>query len=108
LFYKEVSDGANALAFGYSSGISKPLLIVGGNCSILGFDQEAEEQFWTVTGDNVSAICFCDVDEDGQAELIVGSDDFAIRVFKAENILYEINEAARITLLSPIIDGYFA
>lgn len=34
LFYKEVPDGAYALAFGPIPGVAKPLLIVGGNCSI--------------------------------------------------------------------------
>jgi hypothetical protein len=34
LFYKEIPDGANSISFGYIHGISTPLLIVGGNCSI--------------------------------------------------------------------------
>ena len=28
----------------------KPLVIVGGNCSIQGFDEEGDEKFWTVCG----------------------------------------------------------
>ena len=30
------------------------------------------ERFWTVTGDNVAAMTFCDVDGDGRNELLVG------------------------------------
>ena len=64
--------------------IDAGLAIVGGNCSIQGFDHTGEELFWTVTGDNVSALTFCDVDEDGQNELLVGSEDYEIRVFQNE------------------------
>jgi len=34
LFYKEIPDGINTLAFGHIITIKKPLLLVGGNCSI--------------------------------------------------------------------------
>jgi len=44
--------------------IEQPLAIVGGNCSIQGFDYEGNEQFWTVTGDVVSSLALCDVEGD--------------------------------------------
>jgi hypothetical protein len=34
LFYKEVADGANALAVGRVGAGERPLAIVGGNCSL--------------------------------------------------------------------------
>jgi hypothetical protein len=37
-------------------------------------------------------MAFIDWDEDGQDELIVGSDDFAIRVFKGDELVFDINE----------------
>ena len=58
-----------------------------GNCSIQGYDALGTEQFWTVTGDNVASMVFCDVDGDGHPELVVGSDDFDIRTFKDEDII---------------------
>ena len=42
-----------------------------------------------MTGDNVSAMAFCDVDEDGQLELLVGSEDYEIRVFRNEEVTSE-------------------
>jgi Bardet-Biedl syndrome 2 protein len=51
LFYKDVPDGINAVAFGHIGSSENPLAIVGGNCSIQGFDFEGNELFWTVTGD---------------------------------------------------------
>ena len=59
-----------------------PVLFVGGNCSLQGFDVQGNEVFWTVSGDNVQAIAFCDVDSDGTEELVVGSDDYCIRLFR--------------------------
>ena len=35
-----------------------PLIVTGGNCSIAGFDFNAEEKFWTVTGDVVRSMEF--------------------------------------------------
>ena len=60
---------------------SNPLAIVGGNCSIQGFDSEGNDPFWTVTGDNVSSLTLMDYNRDGKNELIVGSEDFEIRIF---------------------------
>jgi Bardet-Biedl syndrome 2 protein len=53
-------------------------------------------------------MCFCDVDDDGVPELIVGSDDFMIRAFKAENMVLEITESAKVCQLVHIGDGLFA
>ena len=64
------------------------LALVGGNCSIQGFDAAGEESYWTVTGDNVAALALCDADGDGVNELLVGSDDFEIRIFQKEEIEY--------------------
>lgn len=62
------------------------MALVGGNCSIQGFDASGAEVYWTVTGDNVSTMTFCDVDEDGELELLVGSDDFEIRIFRNDEV----------------------
>ena len=45
-----------------------------------GFDYEGNDPFWTVTGDNVTSLCLMDYNDDGKNELIVGSEDFEIRL----------------------------
>ena len=107
MFDYEVTDGLNCLTFGRIPGIFDPLIIAGGNCSIVGIDKNAEERFWTVTGDNAQALCLADWDEDGQEELIAGSDDFAIRVFKGEELIFDINESAKIRSLQRIHKNIF-
>ena len=45
-----------------------------------------------VTGDNVSALAFCDVDDDSKKEMLVGTEDYEIRVLRQEYVLKEIAE----------------
>jgi Bardet-Biedl syndrome 2 protein len=44
VFYKEVPDGINAMVVGEMDGAAGTLAVVGGNCSIQGFDLSGEEQ----------------------------------------------------------------
>ncbi|XP_014443267.1 Bardet-Biedl syndrome 2 protein isoform X2 [Tupaia chinensis] len=92
LFYREVADGANAIVLGTLGDIPSPLAIIGGNCALQGFDHEGDDLFWTVTGDNVHSLALCDFDSDGKKELLVGSEDFDIRVFKEDEIVAEMTE----------------
>lgn len=72
--------------------MSSPTAIVGGNCSIMALDKTGEEVLWTVTGDNVTSLELLDFNADGYNELIVGSEDFDIRVFKDDEIVCEMSE----------------
>uniref|UniRef100_A0A8C0XI47 Bardet-Biedl syndrome 2 protein homolog n=1 Tax=Castor canadensis TaxID=51338 RepID=A0A8C0XI47_CASCN len=107
LFYREVADGANAIVLGTLGDIAAPLAIVGGNCSLQGFDHEGNDLFWTVTGDNVHSLALCDFDGDGKKELLVGSEDFDIRVFKEDEIVAEMTETEIITSLCPMNGSRF-
>ena len=40
-----------------------------------------------VTGDNVCSLALCDFNLDGQNELLVGSEDYDIRVFRNDELL---------------------
>ncbi|KAG9336957.1 hypothetical protein JZ751_029974 [Albula glossodonta] len=99
IFYREVSDGANAIVLGKLGDISAPLAIIGGNCALQGFDYEGNDQFWTVTGDNVRSLVLCDFTGDGKNELLVGSEDFDIRVFKEDELVSEMSENETVTSL---------
>ncbi|KAK3896155.1 hypothetical protein Pcinc_000175 [Petrolisthes cinctipes] len=107
VFYKDVSDGANAITIGKLGRHVSPLALIGGNCSIHGFDSEGNDPFWTVTGDNVSSLTLTDFDGDDENELLVGSEDFDIRVFKHEEILFEMSETEAVTALCPMHGSRF-
>ena len=108
MFDKEVSDGVSCLGFGTFVSIQAPMVVAGGNCSITGFDCAADERFWTVTGDNATSIQFMDWDDDGEEELLVGSDDFSIRVFKNEEMIFDIQEQSKIQYLKKVHKQIFA
>ncbi|KAF6717210.1 Bardet-Biedl syndrome 2-like protein [Oryzias melastigma] len=99
VFYREVTDGANAIVLGKLGNIHSPLAIIGGNCALQGFDYEGNDQFWTVTGDNVRSLVLCDFTGDGKNELLVGSEDFDIRVFKEDELVSEMTENETVTSL---------
>ena len=40
-----------------------------------------------MTGDNVCSLALCDINSDGKNELIVGSEDFDVRVFQNDELL---------------------
>lgn len=107
LFYKDIADGANAIVTGKLGSFENPLAIVGGNCSIQGFDFEGNDEFWTVTGDNVCSLAMCDFSGDGNLELLVGSEDFDIRVFKEDEIIAEMTETESVTCLYPLHGSRF-
>ncbi|XP_051513373.1 Bardet-Biedl syndrome 2 protein homolog isoform X1 [Myxocyprinus asiaticus] len=99
IFYKEVTDGANAIVLGKLGDNQSPLAIIGGNCALQGFDYEGNDQFWTVTGDNVRSLVLCDFTGDGKNELLVGSEDFDIRVFREDELVTEMAENETVTSL---------
>ncbi|XP_064601546.1 Bardet-Biedl syndrome 2 protein homolog [Liolophura sinensis] len=107
LFYKETPDGSNAIVMGQLGGLELPLAVVGGNCSLQGFDYEGNDSFWTVTGDNVCSLSMIDFTCDGQQELIVGSEDYDIRVFREDEIIAEMTETEAITSLCPMLGTKF-
>ena len=45
-----------------------------------------------VTGDNVCSLALVDFTGDGENELIAGSEDYDIRVFKEDEIINEMTE----------------
>lgn len=107
VFYRDVDD-ASCMSIGVIGSMTKPLLFVGGNILITGYDNEGNEAFSSLTGDNISASMICDVDADGVNELAIGSEDFFVRFFKDVESSSELTEADKIIILVPIRDSMFA
>mmetsp|Transcript_9454 Transcript_9454/g.21644 ORF Transcript_9454/g.21644 Transcript_9454/m.21644 type:complete len:710 (+) Transcript_9454:98-2227(+) len=108
VYMKEVSDGVSAVVVGSVQGQTSPLCLVGGNCSIQGFDHEGEEQFWTVAGDMVGALIVADINGDGQNEVIIGSDDNEIRVVNGQgDVLLESTQTDKVVGLCHIKENRF-
>ena len=70
LFFKEIPDGSNCVAISQIGSLEKTIAISGSNSAIQGFDQDGNDSYWTVTGDNVVCMCACDLNQDGLNEVI--------------------------------------
>lgn len=108
VFDREVQDGVNCMLFAQDLNPDFPLILTGGNLSLTGFDISSEEQFWTVTGDVANSMTILDFDLDGQKELVVGSDDYSIRVYKGEEMIFDISEESKVHFLTKIQKAAFA
>jgi len=96
IFFKDVPDGANVVACKRNSKNKSAFLVVGGNCTVQGLDGNGEEMFWTVTGDNVSALT---LDPEKEGRYVVGSEDYEIRRFKQDELRATITENDVVTQL---------
>ena len=103
-FFKDIQDGVCTLAVTQLGWLSKISLVVGGVGCILGVDAQGNEQFWTVTGESVTALAVSNVSGKGQPELLAGSDDFSIKALYNDTIAAEIAEADKVVALSSL-DG---
>uniref|UniRef100_A0A8R1E026 Bardet-Biedl syndrome 2 protein homolog n=1 Tax=Caenorhabditis japonica TaxID=281687 RepID=A0A8R1E026_CAEJA len=107
VFRNDVPDGVNCFTYGKLGELDEAMYC-GGNCSIWGFDKSGANTYWTVTGDQVTTMCLSDYDGDGETELIIGSPDFEIRVFKNDLMRTELMETDEITSLAHVSPGCFA
>ncbi|XP_074109421.1 BBSome complex member BBS2 isoform X2 [Cotesia typhae] len=108
LFYKNIPDGVYSIAVGKLSWLSNQVTIIGSNCSITIIDGEGNEVFWTIMGGIVRSLAIFDFDGDDEFELMTGSEDCEIKVFKADLILWEIKETAPVTALLALPGRQFA
>jgi len=101
LYFKDIPDGVSAAAVGKVGSLPAPLAIVGGNCTVQGFDGGGAEAFWTVTGDNVTAMTTMS-STTGKPQLLVGSADFELRWVVGEDAIGEVTETGVPTALVPV------
>lgn len=71
VFYIECQDGVKAITCGYFKDNTFPLVFVGGNSSVHGYDHNGKEMFWTVVGDVVTALILLDYNKDGMKEVLI-------------------------------------
>ncbi|XP_063169031.1 Bardet-Biedl syndrome 2 protein isoform X2 [Candoia aspera] len=105
-----INEAISCLTAGMlNPGLGCDSLLVGTRTSLLAYDvHNNADLFYTgVTGDNVRALALCDFDGDGKKELLVGSEDFDIRVFKEDEIVAEMSETETITALTPMRTTHF-
>ncbi|KAJ8947859.1 hypothetical protein NQ318_010005 [Aromia moschata] len=108
VFYRECQDGVRTLAIGTFNDVKMPVVMVGGNSSIQGYDHAGNEIFWTAVGDVVTSIILTDYNKDGLNEIIAGAEDFNIRVYKGHQTIAQYTETEVVTNLVALPENRFA
>ncbi|XP_050293438.1 Bardet-Biedl syndrome 2 protein-like [Anthonomus grandis grandis] len=105
IFYMELEDGVRSATVGTLKNLKTPIVLIGGNSSIKGFNHMGEEIFWIAIGDVVTSIIIMDCENNNQ--LIASSEDFKIRVLSGEETIMEYNESEVVSGLIPLVDQKF-
>lgn len=69
IFFKESPDGVKSIITGFWQESSHPVIMVGGNSSVHGYDHMGNEIFWTAVGDVVTSVILMDYNRDGCNEV---------------------------------------
>lgn len=113
-FFIDVADGVKSLAIGrIFNNKNSSVVLAGGNCSVIGYDRKGNEVFWTVTADNVSTLAILppnttDPSSSDHPYILVGSEDFELRLFQREDMIHELAETDVTTLLTPASSKSYA
>ncbi|VDQ03031.1 unnamed protein product [Trichobilharzia regenti] len=112
IFYKELkNDGVNTIVYkhfekqqqqqqhqqgqlSYQKYKDSDVILVGGNCTLTVLNYSGLELFWTVTGEAISSLTCLSYEntEEYFNDIIIGSEDYSIRVFRGDLIIHEISE----------------
>lgn len=71
VFYKDCEDGVKSVTTGSFGDNKSPVVMVGGNSSIRGYDYTGNEIFWTAVGDVVTSMILMDYNKDGLNEVMI-------------------------------------
>jgi Bardet-Biedl syndrome 2 protein len=63
IFYTTVLEGISTLQVGRLPSFSTPVILVAGECTVQGYDQDGEEVFWTMSGDAVTSLLITDINK---------------------------------------------
>ncbi|XP_050077103.1 Bardet-Biedl syndrome 2 protein homolog [Anopheles maculipalpis] len=107
LFQRDFHEGVRSAVIGSYANNPGNTLIVGGNAVVRGYNQDGTEVLWLITAGSVVTLLLIDIDKDGQNELIIGTDDGCIRIYKKEALLHEFTEGNEIQNLVALRTGQF-
>ncbi|GIQ89504.1 Bardet-Biedl syndrome 2 protein, partial [Kipferlia bialata] len=111
-------DGAlvTCVCTGYDLGLEDeadhpmPMVVVGGNCSVVGHrasgEAQGEQVYWNIAGDEVTGMCVLRPEEGGMdigtPYLVIATRDSFVRLYRGEEMVTEIPTPSIVTELTPI------
>ncbi|XP_070504101.1 BBSome complex member BBS2-like [Chironomus tepperi] len=101
VFFKDVSESVRCMTIGNIDISFPPLLLVGSNTTVKGYNVKGDEILWIVVSGVVNSITLFDFNRDNDQEIILGCND-KIRIYKQDKFIKELNENAPVTQVSPL------
>lgn len=108
VFYKEMREGCRSIVIGQFASFQNAIVLVGGSGCVRGFNHEGNEIFWIVTSANINSMLLIDINKDGRNELIIGSDDATLKIYRDEQMTQEFIESGIIQNLVQLGPQRFA
>uniref|UniRef100_A0A183BPI1 Bardet-Biedl syndrome 2 protein homolog n=1 Tax=Globodera pallida TaxID=36090 RepID=A0A183BPI1_GLOPA len=109
LFHRNMPEGVHCVRVGHvDAHRDSDVIVCGCGTTIWGFHLDGSDVFWTALGDEVNVIELCDMDGDGQNELIVGTGGADIKVLKNASFFAEFDEGNPTTALCALGPACFA
>lgn len=92
-------DGVNTMLISAKLGSKcHPVVFIGGRCSLTALNENGTEVFWTVVGESVMSLAVIETDsgldgsEDCASQLVIGSEDYRIRIMQDNMTMVELIE----------------
>ncbi|KAL7041968.1 hypothetical protein ACKWTF_000972 [Chironomus riparius] len=101
VFFKDVSESVRCMTIGNIDISYPPLLLVGSNTTVKGYNVKGDEILWIVISGVVNSIILFDFNRDNDQEIILGCND-KIRIYKQDKFIKELNENAPVKQISPL------
>lgn len=91
LFYINVPGGVHSiLPTTHIADCGWPTLLAGGQGTVAGYSTAGEVQLRVTIGDTATALALVDIDGDGRLELVVGSSEGYLRVYRGTSLIEEV------------------
>lgn len=91
LFYVNVPGGVHSiLPTPEQPDCGWPTLLAGGQGTVAGYSAAGEVQLRVTIGDTATALALVDIDGDGRLELVVGSSEGYLRVYRGTTLIEEV------------------
>lgn len=101
VFFKDVSESVRCMTIGNIDISYPPLLLVGSNTTVKGYNIKGDEVLWIVISGVVNSIILFDFNRDNDQEIILGCND-KIRIYKQDKFIKELNENAPVKQIAAL------
>ena len=95
-------EGIRDIQFGPVDDQKTPIVVCACGSTIWGIDAFGKDVFWTALGDDINSLALCDFDNDGNNEIVVGTNGIEIKVLKNLALICELTEGDPVSTVKTI------